>query len=169
MTIPRMDVQKWDRVVEEIGPRLYRYFKYKGASDLASDLTQETFIRLIGTAQRFDSAQGPLIAFALGIAQNIWRENLRKTKPLDPLDEAIDLPANTDLHLELENLDQGQKLKAIISRLSQIQQDILYFYFDEEITTREIAEILEKPEGTIKSHLHRAKETIRLILEKEWS
>lgn len=164
-----MDVRDWDRAVEEIGPRLYRYFKYKGANDLASDLTQETFIRLLGNSHKFDSSQGPVVAFALGIAQNIWRENMRKTIASDPLEDHEDLTADADLYDEIARLDQAEKLKAVIRRLSQIQQDILYFYFDEEITTREIADILEIPEGTIKSHLHRAKETIRLILEKEWS
>lgn len=166
-----MDTQAWDRVVEEIGPRLYRYFKYKGAanfsSDLASDLTQETFIRLVGIGHRFDSAQGPIVAFALGIAQNIWRENLRKNRPTSSLDEHQDLVVDADLHAELEKADQSEKLKAIVRRLPQTQQDILYFYFDEEITTREIAEVMEIPEGTVKSHLHRAKESIRKILEKE--
>ncbi len=164
-----MDVHDWDRVVEDIGPRLYRYFKYKGANDLASDLTQETFIRLIGNSHKFNFSQGPLVAFALGIAQNIWRENSRKPFISDSIEDHDDLKIDTDLHEELARLDQTEKLKAIVRRLSQTQQDILYFYFDEEITTREIADILEMPEGTIKSHLHRAKETIRLILEKEWS
>lgn len=164
-----MDAHDWDRVVDEIGPRLYRYFKYKGASDQASDLTQETFIRLIGNIHKFNSSQGPLVAFTLGIAQNIWRESLRKTAATEPLENHKELKVDTDLHEDLSRLDQAAKLKAIIRRLSQTQQDILYFYFDEEITTREIAGILDIPEGTIKSHLHRAKETIRLILEKEWS
>lgn len=168
MTIQRMDTHLWDQVVEEIGPRLYRYFKYKGAHDQASDLTQETFIRLIGIGHRFDSSQGPLVAYALGIAQNIWRESLKKDKATDPLEEHEDLVVDSDLHAELEKMDQAEKLKAVVKRLSQVQQDILYFYFDEEITTREIADILKIPEGTVKSHLHRAKDTIRRMLEKEF-
>jgi RNA polymerase sigma-70 factor, ECF subfamily len=58
---------------------------------------------------------------------------------------------------------------AVVARLPSIQQDILYFYFDEEITTREIGEILRVPEGTVKSHIHRAKETLKSILSKEWA
>lgn len=145
-----METQNWDRLVEEMGPRLFRYFKYKGANDLASDLTQETFIRLIRANHKFDLDRGPIIAFALGIAQNIWRENLRKTKADDSIDNHENLVSDISLHEELEKLDQAEKLKAIIRRLPQIQQDILYFYFDEEVTTREIAAILDMPEGTVK-------------------
>lgn len=164
-----MDIRAWDQVIDELGPRLYRYFKYKGAQDMASDLTQETFIRLLGVHHRFDAAQGPIIAFALGIAQNVWRENLRKTQTMEPLEKHLHLTEDSDLHAQLENTDQSEKLKMIISRLPQVQQDILYFYFDEEMTTREISESLDIPEGTVKSHLHRSKETIKLILEKELS
>jgi len=167
MTIHLMQISSWDQVVEDVGPRLYRYFKYKGANDQASDLVQETFIRLVNGTHRYDPKQSPMVAFALGIAQNVWRESLRKNTQTESLDQHADLASDADLHHELERLDQSEKLKKILQRLSQVQQDILYFYFDEEITTREIAEILKTPEGTVKSHLHRAKETIRIIYEKE--
>lgn len=162
-----MDSQQWDRAVDEIGPRLYRFFKYKGAADLAADLTQETFVRLIVSIQKYDESRGPLVAFALGFAQNLWRERLRKMRVTESIDDHENLVVDTDLHAELESADQSEKLKAIVRKLPQTQQDILYFYFDEENTTREIAEILAMPEGTVKSHLYRAKETIRGILEKE--
>lgn len=163
-----MDDQKWSQWVEVIGPRIYRYFKYKGANDLASDLTQDTFIRLVNNCHKFQPSQGPFVAFALGFAQNIWREYRRKLKLTENFEDHEELIADTHLHQQFEALDQSEKLKIIVRRLPQVQQDILYFYFDEEMTTREIADVLEIPEGTIKSHLHRSKETIRMILEKEW-
>lgn len=161
-----MDANHWDQVIEEVGPRLYRYFKHKGANDLASDLTQETFLRLVRTSEKYDASKGPVICYALGVAQNIWREGLRKIKPFDDL-ENIEIISEYDIHEELEKLDNAKKLKRIIRNLPAIQQDILYFYFDEEITTREIAEILEIPEGTVKSHLHRSKDHIRSLFMKE--
>lgn len=157
----------WDQLIEEIGPRLYRYFQYKGAADEASDLTQETLIRWVAIRDRFQPDQGSLMSFVLGIAQNIWRESLRKRRPMESWDETQNFAADFDLFSEVAKADQSEKLRLIVRRLPQVQQDVLYFYFDEEITTREIAEALKMPEGTIKSHLHRAKETIRLILEKE--
>jgi RNA polymerase sigma-70 factor (ECF subfamily) len=144
-----MNMRDWESAVEEVGPRLFRYFKYKGAQDLASDLTQETFVRLVNASSRYDQAQGPFIAFALGVAQNIWRESLRKWQPSVALDDHMEVSAASDIHQELEVTDQAEKLRRIVQRLPQTQQDILYFYFDEEITTREIAEILSMPEGTV--------------------
>lgn len=162
-----MTEKEWDRAVEEIGPRLYRYFKYRGAGELAADLTQETFIRLLRVDHRFDPNKGPMLAFALGVAQNIWRESNRQKPLIDSIHDHHDLVMDSDLQGEIESKDQAEKVKAIVRRLSQIQQDILYFYFDEEITTREIGSILSLPEGTVKSHLHRAKEMIKVILERE--
>lgn len=163
-----MAFDDWDSVVDELGPRLYRYFKFKGAERSASDLTQETFIRLVQKRHSFDSTRGPLIAFALGIAKNVWLESLR-SRETESLDENYDIASDHDLHAQLESLDQSEKIKAVIARLPKIQQEILYFFFDEEITTREISNVLEIPEGTVKSHLHRAKESLRITLAKEWS
>lgn len=161
-----MSAIQWDDLVEKIGPRLYRYFKYKGAGLSASDLTQETFLRLIENKHRFNPKQGPIIAYALGFAQNIWRENNRKNQATENLDEQTIID-DFNLFEKIEQLDQNEKIKLIISHLPQIQQDILFFYFDEEITTREISDILAIPEGTVKSHLHRSKELIKTILMKE--
>lgn len=162
-----MTEREWDLTVHEIGPRLFRYFQYKGAKDSASDLTQESFVRLVKAHSKFDPATGPLVAFALGIAKNVWLESQRKQNVHVNLEDHQELSDETDLHSELERLDQAEKLKCIVRRLPQLQQDILFFYFDEELTTRRIAEILDIPEGTIKSHLHRSKEFIKKILDKE--
>lgn len=160
-----MESKKWDQVVEDLGPRLYRYFKFKGASDLASDMTQETFIRLFRSIHRYDDSRGPLSAFAIGIAQNVWREHIRKNQPTESLDHYEDYVAEFDLLSELERASQSEKVKKLVLGLSQIQQDVIFFYFDEEMTTLQIAEALEMPEGTIKSHLHRAKEALRNLLK----
>lgn len=163
----------WDKRVDEIGPRLYRYFKFKGVFESASDLVQETFIRLIAVDYKFDSSKGPLVAFALGIAHNVWRESLKKRvnqgTGIESIEDHQDLHSEHNLHSDLERLDQSEKLKLIIRRLPQVQQEVLYFYFDEEITTREISEILKVPEGTVKSHLFRAKESIRSMIENRRS
>ncbi len=163
-----MGTEDWDSVVDHLGPRLYRYFKFKGAQASASDLTQETFIRLIQKRSSFDIARGPLVAFALGIAQNVWRESTRAHR-LEILEDPPDLASDIDLHQQIERLDEAEKLKAIVAKLPKVQQEVLYLFFDEEITTREISEVLSLPEGTVKSHLHRAKEQIRIVLSKEWS
>jgi RNA polymerase sigma-70 factor, ECF subfamily len=164
-----MAISDWDGVVEELGPRLYRYFKYKGVGDLSADLTQETLIRLVQKRSSFDSEQGPLVAFALGIAKNVYFESQRKTRDEVEIDEALNLADDKDLHAQLENADQSQKLKLVVARLPQVQQDVLFFFFDEDLTTNQISKILEMPEGTVKSHLHRAKDSLKVILSKEWS
>lgn len=161
-----MDVGGWDAVVEEIGPRLYRYFKYKGAGDEAGDLTQETFIRLVRVRERFDSSRGPLVAFALGVALNVWRENRRASEKFEDLDAVGEISVDAGLLERLEKLSEAARLRAAIKHLPLVQQDVIYFYFDEEMTSREIGEALAMPENTVKSHLHRAKETLRVILEK---
>lgn len=160
-----MSPREWDRAVEEIGPRLYRYFRFKGAGDQASDLTQETFIRVIQKIDSFDSSKGTLLSFSIGVATYILLEHHRKTPKLDAeLSERSDENAFTE---QLETLSEAERLKILVKRLPAIQQDALYFFYDEDLTTREISKILNQPEGTIKSHLSRAKDALREMMSKE--
>ncbi|MEK7356172.1 MAG: sigma-70 family RNA polymerase sigma factor [Bdellovibrionota bacterium] len=157
-------------MVDEVGPRLYRYFKYKGCGDEAADLTQETFIRLVRVRDKFDSSRGPVVAFALGIALNVWRESRRQNhREHEPIEAANEIVIDSGLQERLERMNEASRLREVVTHLPLVQQDVLYFYFDEEMTTRAIGEALDMPEGTVKSHLHRAKETLRTLLEKkEW-
>lgn len=168
-TIVHMQTLLSTSLIQEIGPKLYRYFQHKGAGNYTSDLVQETLIRLFDKYEKFDDTKGSLLSFSFGFAHHIWQEHLRyfykHHEPIDELSE--DLPTNIDMHQELEKVDYSEKLKVIISRFPKLHQDILYFYFDEELTTKHISQILSIPEGTVKSHLHRTKEQLKSILAKD--
>jgi RNA polymerase sigma-70 factor (ECF subfamily) len=158
----------WDQLVETLGPRLYRYFGFKGAREVASDLTQEVFLRLFVKIEKYDPSQGPLIAFSMGIAHNVWLESRRNRRDHEDINDHH-LVSDNDPYLHQEKKDQAEKLKTLMRDLSQVQQDTLYFYFDEELTTKQIGDILGIPEGTVKSHLYRAKEFLCEKIQKEWT
>jgi RNA polymerase sigma-70 factor (ECF subfamily) len=54
-----------------------------------------------------------------------------------------------------------------LSRLDVASREVLTLHFLEEFSVAEIAGILEIPDGTVKSRLHRARSELRRILDQE--
>jgi len=156
----------WNQVVPEIGPRLYRYFAASFSSETASDLTQETLVRLVTKYEdnQFDPAQGSLIMFAYGIARLVRLEAWKAQPPEDTYGDpkeydrrVVQLNGSHDSQAET----QIAALRICISELNEVQQQIVLLHIDEELSLQEIGTIVGLPLNTVKSHIHRAKENLR--------
>lgn len=162
-----------ENLIDSLGPRLYRYFQHKGAGDASSDCVQDTFLRFLQKADRFDPLRGDSTAFIFGIAHHIYQENERKkrrwlwifNRDLEESDDKID---QIDLQTELEERSRRRSLDEILKTFPKLLQDILYLHYDEELSTREISEALNVQESTVKSHLHRAREKLKSLLGEEY-
>ena len=60
------------------------------------------------------------------------------------------------------------RVRRSVSELSSAQQDVLHLVLDQELTISDISKILEQSEGTVKSHINRAKEILRSSLKETW-
>lgn len=153
----------WNKTVEEISPRLYRYFAARFSPEDANDLTQETLIRLVRKVEsdEYDSRRGDLVMYAFGIAHFVRLEYLKiKSFEAEDLSElSIDTQASA-----LETLDRNQKLRQMVARLPETQQQVLLLWLDSDMTFESIASLLDLSLNTVKSHVHRAKENLKKIL-----
>ena len=96
------------------------------------------------------------VAWSRRILVNVCREHWRKTPKNLPIDEAMVLESSSGLAIEDELV-----LRQFIARLPEIHREVIYlrFYMDYEYS--DIAQVLEIPEGTVKSRLNRALESLR--------
>jgi RNA polymerase sigma-70 factor, ECF subfamily len=155
----------WDKIVKEIGPRLYRYFCGNFPPSIASDLVQETFIRLVRKVESgsYNEKKGSIASYAFGIAFYI-RKEAYKAAPKGEIDleNIINFPVETTLQDELvEANEEKQRLRLAISKLPESEKEVILLLIDEDLTLEEIGNILHMPLGTVKSHVHRAKEKLR--------
>lgn len=159
----------WDGIADELGTRLYAYFKRRHAGDSCGDLTQETLIRLYNKVQSgsFDEKMGNLSQFAFGIAGFVILEHNKSLKNHVEISESADESNKLDQHLE--KIQKQKIVRKAISELPLIQQEVLALVMDEELTLKQISEILNQPENTIKSHIHRSKENLKNKLQSIWS
>ncbi|NPV88113.1 RNA polymerase sigma factor [Coprothermobacteraceae bacterium] len=113
----------------------------------AEDGVQEVFVRAINSKIDWHAPKGYLFS----IAHN-WAMDTMKARH-DSLDDSELLEPN--------NEKRFQDLHLLLQSLSQEERSIILLLYQEGLSYREVAEMVGKPENTVKSIAHRAKERLR--------
>jgi len=156
----------WQNIINDLGPSLFRYFSGSFASQVASDLVQETLIRLVHKHRRgdFQADKGSLKAYAFGIARYVRLEGLKDNPGFDLVEDEKTLDSHAS-DSSIDHSDPVSHLRWAIGRLKPIEQELILLMIDEELSLEQMAVALTLPVGTVKSHIHRAKENLRQIME----
>ncbi len=116
--------QHWSNLIENLGPRLYRYFCSSFSRDIADDLVQETLIRLYQKTidHSFDEQKGTLTCYAFGIAHYVrlekMKHNIKNFKMSEESDICLDI--DTPLrHTQPDELQMQRWKKAVSKELNQ--------------------------------------------------
>ncbi|WP_154224588.1 RNA polymerase sigma factor [Marinicella rhabdoformis] len=95
-----------------------------------------------------------------------WRKYKHEQQAVTPIDELVVQPVESDLTSQ-PVLCEVFDVKVAMSRLSPVQRSVIYLFYFEGFKVVEIAAILDKPAGTIKSHLFDARKAIKIFLNQE--
>ena len=133
-------------------------FNYVQNTEDTADLLQEVFIKLLAAEDNFQSDEH-LKAWLIRVSVNLCKNHLRsiKTRKIVPLEEDIpffDEKADSDL------------LKIVFTLPEKYRIPLHLFYY-EEYSIKEIGDILNMPEATVKIRLKRGREKLSKILNKE--
>lgn len=131
---------------------------------LSKDIVQDTMLKAILNINKFDP-KAKFSTWLIKIATNLYRDYLRKNKPLDTIDENLqDSGKNVD-EAAISRLEYREAMR-IIQKLSQEKRSafILKHYYGYKY--EEIAEILSCPIGTVRSRIHNAIKEIIIEMEK---
>jgi len=147
--------------------------------ELAEDLTQETFVKVLNALDRY-RPEYKFSSWIFKIANNAAIDQLRR-KELDTLSleggpdattpdriEATSLQVGTDAESPLDELEArelGSAIEQAIGRLRPEYQSCIIMRHVEGRPYDEIADILDLPLGTVKTYIHRARAELREILE----
>ena len=146
--------------------RIYRLMhRMAGDGDLASDLTQETFIRAFQRLEQF-RGDSSLATWLHTIAVSVALNGMRKVKRLrlhtDTIDALAEVPAG-GAHTGLTS-DLRARLHSAIDALSEKLRPVFVMHDVEGYTHDEIAGALGIPVGTSKARLFDARARLRLAL-----
>jgi len=173
------DVMAFEQLVERYQPRTYRLATSILSNEAdGRDVSQEAFIRLYESAHRFDG-RARFSTWFYRILVNLCIDHQRRNKwwkknvPLGRSDDNPDQPA-IDPASEApgpENLmmgsDNARRLKQALTKLSPSQRAAVMMQLQDDLSSREVAEVLNCSETTARVHLHRGVVRLTKLLKED--
>lgn len=129
---------------------------------LADDLAQDTFVQAYRSLGRF-RGEASFTTWLLGIAHNHWRNERRRHRAV-PLEPAHLDPREAESPATAAASDLRQDLGSALRQLAPDEQTALHLCYQQGLSHREIAAVVGWPLGTVKTHLLRGKEKLRILL-----
>ena len=139
--------------------RIYSYLQLSvGNKHDAEDLTNQTFVKMIESIDRFEWRKVPISAWLFRIAHNLAMDHFRSRRRVRTEEDVPELPGAEESSAEDQALDSlgDAGMLELMERLSAEQRQVLTLKFLFGFANAEVADILDKTEGAVKSLQHRA-------------
>jgi RNA polymerase sigma-70 factor (ECF subfamily) len=142
----------FSELVKYYHPSLVRYaFRYCNNQELAKDAVQEMWLSVAKSMRKLTDPR----AFRSWLFQSLrWRitDLVRKQGNEESISEvAVDQSVKYEL---------SRDLLGAIAKLPQLEQEVIYLFYLEQMTIAEVAIIQSAPKGTVKSRLNRARNNL---------
>jgi len=149
--------------------RIYSYIYYRtGNTSDAEDLTARVFQRAMGRIDRYTDKGVPFSAWLYRIAHNLvanWHRDNSRRKEVS-LDDQPNLEMGLEHPERMLVKDQDvERLIELIKQLSPERQQLIVLKFAQQLSNAEIAIIMSKSEGAIKSLYHRTLLELRTLIK----
>lgn len=163
---------------------LYAFMlRMSGRPEVAEDVVQEAFVRVLRNIDRFDD-RFRFSTWLFTIAKRLYVNSIQKLSPTFDSDTVGGWQGNgrspgyaTVRHETIDNV--RDVLHQALSQLNEQQREIVLLFHQQNWSITEIAQYVEMPEGTVKSHLHRARkrmrqwitadDTLNTLVEEAWT
>ncbi len=165
----------WEDLVKVHTRRVYSIcYRFTGSDAEAQDLTQDVFLRVFKNLKSFRSGEGLFVVWLTRLTRNLLIDNYRRTK-LERATESIEdqiatLEERTATLARTEGMLAGREaselLQSALQKLSPDLRETVILRDLEELEYREIAQVLNVPEGTVKSRLNRGRAELARVLRR---
>jgi RNA polymerase sigma-70 factor, ECF subfamily len=159
----RHDPDLLNHLIEQYQHRLLRYLIHlSGNREMAEDLFQETWIRVLERGHQYDGKH-EFSTWLYAVARNLTLDYLRKKKPLSldglmedearaPFEPADPRPAAWEV---VQQHEHAERISAALVSIPVEYRETVVLRFQEGLTLDEIARVTGAPLGTVKSRLYR--------------
>ena len=177
------DAAAWEELVRQYQRRIYSIcYRFTGSAEQAEDLTQEVFIRLYRVLDSYDPQRAAFPTWLTTLTRNLLVDHFRRSRP-DRMTDSLDAPA---AHLDPDSANLADQLadptpgphrgverreaRAIVQqalgRLSPDLREAVILRDLQDMDYREIATVLNVPEGTVKSRINRGRMELARLLSR---
>ena len=173
----RGDEPAWEELVRLHTRKVYGLcYRFTGSGSEAQDLTQEVFLRVFRTIRTFRSTEGSFATWLARVTRNLLIDHYRRTRQERvtdsieeqfPMIEEVGATAAVRPDAALAGQEASQILKATLQKLSPDLREAVILRDLQEMEYREIADVLQIPEGTVKSRINRGRAELARLLRKQ--
>jgi RNA polymerase sigma factor (sigma-70 family) len=167
------DSLTWEEIVSTYSKRIYSLaFKFTGNRAISEELTQEAFLKIFRRLHQYDPSRGELSHWLMRVARNVMIEDYRYRlrNPQQSACEGIEdhfyeLRSRTQSpESHVANIELNQSILQAIQRLPHALRVCVVLRDLEELSYKEISDLLHVPEGTVKSRINRGRIELARIL-----
>jgi RNA polymerase sigma-70 factor (ECF subfamily) len=171
----RHDPELLDRLIVQYQHRLLRYLLFlTGNRDVAEDLFQETWMRVLTRGTQYNGA-ARFDTWLFTIARNLLIDLRRKRTmasleemcEMDGEDRALEIPSEEPTPFDLYRIrENGQRVTEALLTLDPLHREVIVLRFHEELSLEEISQVTRSPLSTVKSRLYRGMASLKPRIEK---
>lgn len=161
----------WSRIYRDASPAVLRYLRAHGTAD-AEDLLGDTFVQVVRRIATFDgSTEEQFRAWIFAIARNRmmdeWRRSARRPVEYLPPELLPDAASVDDTEVSAARRMAHQRVVATLELLSPDQRDVIFLRVIAGLPIEQVARILGKKPGAVKSLQNRGFAAIRRMSSEE--
>jgi RNA polymerase sigma-70 factor (ECF subfamily) len=171
------DEGAWEDLVRQHTRQVYGLcFRFTNSAQEAQDLTQDVFLRVFKTIKTFRSAEGSFHTWLARVTRNLLIDHYRRTRQervTDSIEEQLPMleeaggAASARPDQVLAGREAREILQATLQKLSPDLREAVILRDLQEMEYREIAKVLDIPEGTVKSRINRGRAELARLLRKQ--
>jgi RNA polymerase sigma-70 factor (ECF subfamily) len=170
------DDAAWEELVRLHTRRVYGLcYRFTGSDSEAQDLTQDVFLRIFRSLRSFRSNEGSFVTWLARLTRNLLIDHYRRTRQervTDSIEEQLPmLEENMAASARPDGMVAGREaseiLQVALQKLSPELRETVILRDLQEMEYREIAQVLNVPEGTVKSRLNRGRAELARVLRKQ--
>jgi len=171
------DDSAWEALVNSYGRRIYNLsYRYTNRRDESEDLTQEILIRVYQNLKSYRSESGSFQNWILRVARNLIIDHYRQVRRYPQTGGSEELEAMNikddkipNPHRRVEQAEASRFLKDGLQSLAPELKEAIILRDLEGMAYNDMADLLNVPEGTVKSRINRGRLELAKLLVKRRS
>ncbi len=151
----------YERIYKKYADKVFNYFWYRTGHDkeLSEDLMQETFLRAFKRRMTYAEKGYSYLTYLITIAHNLLVDYYRKPKSV-PVEDLSTETVPYEITEDLVNKSDAEALWRAVQTLSEANRDTLLMFYQQNMSVRDIAKVMNTSENSVKLNLSRTRKKL---------